>query len=122
MLTGERRDEIADILATIARDGLPGPRDLDVALDAISSCMKSTYEDNMVWRDVTNLEAQEREWKARIASLEEALNGIASLADAADYADEDAVLATLQRVELRAIMALEPDEKPYTPCHLTENG
>jgi len=29
------RDEIAAILETIARDGLPHPRDLDVALDAI---------------------------------------------------------------------------------------
>jgi hypothetical protein len=34
-LEGEVRQEIAAILETIARDGLPGPRDLDVALDAI---------------------------------------------------------------------------------------
>jgi len=34
-LTGDTRAAIADILETIARDGLPGPRDLDVALDAI---------------------------------------------------------------------------------------
>ena len=30
------REDIARILETIARDGLEGPRDLDVALDAIS--------------------------------------------------------------------------------------
>jgi hypothetical protein len=29
------RNEILEILETIAKDGLPGPRDLDVALDAI---------------------------------------------------------------------------------------
>lgn len=37
VLTGERRDEIAKILETVAKDGLPHPRDLDVALDAIES-------------------------------------------------------------------------------------
>lgn len=31
----DAREEIARILETVARDGLPGPRDLDVALDAI---------------------------------------------------------------------------------------
>lgn len=35
ILTGDVRDEIARILEIVARDGLPGPRDLDVALDAI---------------------------------------------------------------------------------------
>lgn len=43
-LTGELRDHIAGILETIARDGLPGPRDLDVALDAIG-CAISDAED-----------------------------------------------------------------------------
>ncbi len=33
--TDEQRDEIARILTIVAKDGLPGPRDLDVALDAI---------------------------------------------------------------------------------------
>jgi hypothetical protein len=33
----EQRGEIAVILETVAKDGLPGPRDLDVALDAIQS-------------------------------------------------------------------------------------
>lgn len=33
----EQRAEIAVVLETIAKDGLPGPRDLDVALDAIQS-------------------------------------------------------------------------------------
>lgn len=41
-LTGERRDEIARILETVAKDGLPGPRDLDVALDAIESAYMHT--------------------------------------------------------------------------------
>jgi hypothetical protein len=35
MLTGDRRDEVARILEIVAKDGLPEPRDLDVALDAI---------------------------------------------------------------------------------------
>lgn len=34
-LDAERRARLADILETVARDGLPGPRDLDVAIDAI---------------------------------------------------------------------------------------
>lgn len=31
----ERREAIAAVLETVAKDGLPGPRDLDVAIDAI---------------------------------------------------------------------------------------
>lgn len=122
MLTGERRDEIAAILATIARDGLPGPRDLDVALDAIGSCMKSTCDDNMVWRDVTNLEAQEREWKARIATLETALRGIENaLTDEIDIQDSAGVKLSCKLAEDALVDNLE-DSKPYTPCHLTEIG
>jgi hypothetical protein len=34
-LTGPRRDEVARILEIAIKDGFPGPRDLDVALDAI---------------------------------------------------------------------------------------
>lgn len=34
-MTEWQRDEVAKILEVVARDGLPGPRDLDVALDAI---------------------------------------------------------------------------------------
>lgn len=30
-----KRDEVNNILQAIATDGLPGPRDVDVALDAI---------------------------------------------------------------------------------------
>jgi len=37
---GIDRDELALILGTVARDGLPGPRDLDVALDAIISSIE----------------------------------------------------------------------------------
>lgn len=29
------REKVAEVLQAVARDGLPGPRDLDVALDAI---------------------------------------------------------------------------------------
>lgn len=32
--------DLAEILETVARDGLPGPRDLDVALDAILCTLK----------------------------------------------------------------------------------
>lgn len=32
---GDQRDEIAKILTSIAKDGLPGPRDLDVVIDSI---------------------------------------------------------------------------------------
>lgn len=30
--------DLTEILETVARDGLPGPRDLDVAIDAITAC------------------------------------------------------------------------------------
>lgn len=35
-----QREEIARILEIIAEDGLPEPRDLDVALDAIEAALK----------------------------------------------------------------------------------
>ena len=38
-LIGSMREEVARILEIVARDGLPGPRDLDVALDAIGSAL-----------------------------------------------------------------------------------
>lgn len=40
-----QRQKIAEILETVARDGLPGPRDLDVALDAIGGIMKGKDDD-----------------------------------------------------------------------------
>lgn len=43
--TEEQRDEIARILETVAKDGLPGPRDLDVALDAIEGTLKQADDD-----------------------------------------------------------------------------
>ena len=43
-LTEDSRQAIADILETIAREGLPGPRDLDVALDAIESSIDLTFD------------------------------------------------------------------------------
>lgn len=47
MLTGSVRDEVARILEIVAKDGLPGPRDLDVALDAIGCAIdKPDTEDD----------------------------------------------------------------------------
>lgn len=39
-MTEAQREEIARILEIVARDGLPGPRDLDVALDAIEAALE----------------------------------------------------------------------------------
>ena len=44
--TEAQRDAIAKILETVARDGLPGPRDLDVALDAIQSELATEATDD----------------------------------------------------------------------------
>lgn len=38
-LTPHEREEIARIVEIVAKDGLPGPRDLDVALDAIEAAL-----------------------------------------------------------------------------------
>jgi len=38
--TSERREALAEILKTVEKDGLKGPRDLDVALDAIEGWFK----------------------------------------------------------------------------------
>jgi hypothetical protein len=43
-LTGKRRDEVARILEIAVKDGFPGPRDLDAALDAIEQAY--LYTDN----------------------------------------------------------------------------
>lgn len=40
----ELRDNLAGVLRTIAEDGLPGPRDLDIALDAIESTIETFLE------------------------------------------------------------------------------
>ncbi len=40
----EWREEVAEVLEVIARDGLPEPRDLDVALDAIASAVSDEIE------------------------------------------------------------------------------
>lgn len=45
MLTGACREEVARILEIVAKDGLPGPRDLDVALDAIGSAIDLPSDD-----------------------------------------------------------------------------
>jgi hypothetical protein len=38
-LTDEAREEIAEILEKLVEEGLPGPRDLAVALDAIQAAI-----------------------------------------------------------------------------------
>lgn len=40
-LSESEREEIARIVETVGNDGLPGPRDLDVALDAIAAALES---------------------------------------------------------------------------------
>jgi len=42
-MTTELREELARILEMVAKDGLPGPRDLDVALDAIEAAIQALY-------------------------------------------------------------------------------
>lgn len=41
MLSGTRRDEVAKILEQIAKEGLDHPRNLDAALDAISTAINA---------------------------------------------------------------------------------
>jgi hypothetical protein len=41
-LTGERREEVARILEIAVKEGFPGPRDLDAALDAIEQAYLHT--------------------------------------------------------------------------------
>ena len=43
-LTDEQREEIARILEIVSKDGLPGPRDLDAALDAIQAALADPDE------------------------------------------------------------------------------
>lgn len=42
---GVLREEIAAVVEVVARDGLPGPRDLDVALDAIMCSINQWVDD-----------------------------------------------------------------------------
>lgn len=35
----QKRDDVASVLESVAKDGLPGPRDLDTAIDAIFSTL-----------------------------------------------------------------------------------
>lgn len=43
-MTDAQRAAIAGILEAVAKDGLPGPRDLDVALDAIQAILEAPEE------------------------------------------------------------------------------
>ena len=45
-LTGATRDEVARILGIVAKDGLPGPRDMDVALDAIEAAIQAAHTED----------------------------------------------------------------------------
>lgn len=38
------REELAEVVGTVGQDGLPGPRDLDVAVDAILSSVQGALE------------------------------------------------------------------------------
>lgn len=48
------REEAAEVLETVARDGLPGPRDLDVALDAIGCAVDAQIASALKWRETIN--------------------------------------------------------------------
>lgn len=48
IMTDDQRDEIARILETVAADGLPDPRDLDVALDAIGCVLDNGTANRLV--------------------------------------------------------------------------
>jgi histone H3/H4 len=48
------REEAAKVLKTVARDGLPEPRDLDVALDAIECAIDAQIASALKWRDAIN--------------------------------------------------------------------
>ncbi len=48
------REEAAEVLETVARDGLPEPRDLDVALDAIECAIDAQIASALKWRDAIN--------------------------------------------------------------------
>lgn len=47
--------DLTEILETIARDGLEGPRDLDVALDAIAQCYGEDVLDEDALIDLADL-------------------------------------------------------------------
>jgi hypothetical protein len=48
------RDEAAEVLETVARDGFPEPRDLDVALDAIECAVEAQIASALKWRETIN--------------------------------------------------------------------
>jgi hypothetical protein len=48
------REEAAEVLETVARDGLPEPRDLDVALDAIECAIDAQIASALKWRETIN--------------------------------------------------------------------
>jgi hypothetical protein len=49
---GEARDEVARILKEVAREGLPHPRNLDAAIDAIYEAVRGSGEPVMKVEDV----------------------------------------------------------------------
>ena len=48
------REEAAEVLQTVAREGVPGPRDLDVALDAIGCAVDAQIAGALKWRETIN--------------------------------------------------------------------
>ena len=57
------REELAEILKTVAKEGLPHPRDLDVALDAVISMFTPVKP---LPRDSTPAKIFEQETEARL--------------------------------------------------------
>lgn len=98
-ITGSRRDEVARILEIVATDGLPGPRDLDVAIDAIEAALQVPDDDD----EAPNLRLgqAQREPASTPLNLVEVIDGICE-AHATTMPDE------LQR-EIAAFMAAHKD-------------
>ena len=87
MTPDTHRDSIAEILERIAKEGLDGPRDLDVALDAILA-EESTYINRQQAR-IKELEGREQTLKCVLAGerilhedLEDRLEKLEALAKA----------------------------------------
>lgn len=74
------RDELAGILETIADEGLPGSRDLDVALDAITESMRLYARDAML-RCAAIADERAAECAQRLENCEGYANRVGLLAE-----------------------------------------
>lgn len=91
-LEGDLRQHIADILEAIARDGLHGPRDLDVALDAIGCAIYDA-------EDATASQSLPDGWVAVPKEADEKMMRAAVSAAAARLPD---IEGNVGRVQIRA--------------------